>query len=332
MTIFTRATARRVAVLASALLATLAIAHAQTSSRLLVLDKDDAELIIIDPSSGMTVGHVPVGRGPHEAIVSTDGKFAFASNYGTGPEPGHTISMIDLAAQREVRRVDVSPLTRPHGLAFAGGKLYFTAEGSKRIARYDPVANKIDWEFETGLETTHMVLVTNDERRLFTSNIRSNSVSIIERDAKGAWTQTAVAVGKGPEGIDMSPDGKTVWSAHSQDGGVSVIDADTKKVVHTIDVGSKLSNRLKLTPDGKHALISDVTSGEIIVLDTATRRVVKRVAVGKNPEGILVVPNGTVAYVALNSEKQVAVLSLKTWDVVKRIETGAGPDGMAWKP
>src|SRR5262245_46083978 len=122
---------------------------AQSGSRLLVLDKEDATLSVIDPSSGSTLGKVPVGQGPHELIVSTDGKYAFASNYGTGPAPGQTISMIDIAAQQELRRINVAPLQRPHGLAFANGRLFFTAEANKKIARYDPAADKIDWEFET---------------------------------------------------------------------------------------------------------------------------------------------------------------------------------------
>jgi YVTN family beta-propeller protein len=307
-------------------------AVAQSSAaRLLVLNKEDANLAIVDPASGSTLGKVAVGQGPHELVVSSDGKYAFASNYGSGPTPGRTISMIDLAAQKELRRIDVSPLSRPHGLAFAAGKLYFTAEASRKIARYDPSADKIDWEFETGQNVTHMVLPTRDARTLFTSNIGSNSVSAIQQGADATWTQTVIPVGKGPEGIDLSPDGRTVWSAHSQDGGVSVIDVATKKVIHTIPVGTKRSNRIKLTADGKFALISDLDAGELVVLDTGTRTVTKRVPVGKSPEGVLIPPGAaSVAYIAVNGDNHIAVVDLKTWQVVKTIATGVGPDGMAW--
>jgi YVTN family beta-propeller protein len=303
---------------------------AQRSGRLLVLNKEDATLAIVDPANGSVLGRVPTGQGPHELVVSTDGRTAFAANYGTGPAPGQTISMIDLATQKEVRRIDVSPMQRPHGLAFVGGKLYFTAEASRKIARYDPAAGKIDWEFETGQNGTHMVLPTRDARTIFTSNIGSDSVSVIAEGANGKWTQTIVAVGKGPEGIDLSPDGKTVWSAHSRDGGVSVIDVATRKVLHTIDVGTKRSNRIKLTPDAKFALISDLDAGDLVVLDTATRKEVRRLALGKMPEGILIPPGGSEAYVAVNGDNHVAVVDLRAWQVTKKIQTGTGPDGMAW--
>ena len=321
--------------LLTAVFLALAIATAvpgaqRPSARLLVLNKDDANLAIVDPASGQVLGRVPVGQGPHELVVSSDGRTAVASNYGTGPAPGRTISMIDLASQKELRRIDVSPLSRPHGLAFADGKLYFTAEADKKIARYDPVTDRIDWQFETGQATTHMVLPTRDARTIFTSNIGGDSVSAIQQAAGGAWTQTVIPVGKGPEGIDLSPDGREVWSAHSRDGGVSIIDVASRKVVQTIDLGTKRSNRIKLTPDAKFALVSDLDAGELVVLDAPARKEIKRIPVGKMPEGILVPATGGVAYVAVNGDNFVAVVDLMTWQVTKKIQTGVGPDGMAW--
>jgi YVTN family beta-propeller protein len=312
-----------------AALSLAAFVRAQSSERLLVLNKEDATLAIVDVASGKIMGAVPTGEGPHELVASTDGKTAFASNYGTGAAPGHTISMIDVAAMRELRRIDVSPLSRPHGLAFVSGKLYFTAEANKRIGRYDPAANAVDWQFETGQNTTHMVLPTKDAQTIFTSNIGSDSVSIIEHGSGETWTQTVVGVGKGPEGIDLSPDGKTVWSAHSRDGRVSVIDVATKKVVATIDIGTKRSNRIKLTPDGTLALVSDLEAGDLVVIDTAARKEARRLALGKSPEGVLIAPDGRRAFVAVNGDDYVAIIDLSTWQVAKRIHTGKGPDGMA---
>jgi YVTN family beta-propeller protein len=302
----------------------------RASARLLVLNKEDANLAIVDPLSGNVLARVPVGQGPHELVTSTDGKVAFASNYGTGPAPGRTISMIDLGTMKETRRIDVSPLSRPHGLAFVNGKLYFTAEADKKIARYDPATDKIDWQFETGQATTHMVLPTKDARTIFTSNIGGDSVSAIEQGAGGAWAQTVIAVGKGPEGIDLSPDGREVWSAHSRDGGMSIIDVASKKVVQTIPIGTKRSNRIKLTPDAKFALVSDIDTGEIVVLDAPGRKVIAHIPVGKSPEGILMPATGGAAYVAVNGDNFVAVVDLKTWKVTRKISTGTGPDGMAW--
>jgi YVTN family beta-propeller protein len=300
------------------------------SGALLVLNKNDATMVIVDPDTGAVTGTAPVGEAPHELATSDDGRWAFASNYGTGPAPGHTISMIDVAAKKELRRVDVSPLQRPHGLAFAGGKLYFTAEANKKIARYDPAANKIDWTFDTGQDATHMVTIARDLKTMFTANIASDSVSAIESGADGAWHQTVIRVGKGPEGNDLTPDGKQLWTANSRDGSVSIVDVASKKVINTFDIGTKRSNRIKFTRDGRFALVSDDEAGELVVVDVNSQKVAKRIPLGKHAEGIVVAPDGARAFIAVNGDNVVAVVDVKTWQVTKRIPTGGGPDGMAW--
>jgi YVTN family beta-propeller protein len=308
----------------------LAVAAETPSPALLVLNKEDAALAIVDPVTRTVVARIATGQGPHELAVSSDGKLAFAGNYG-GQTPGSTLSVIDLVAQKELRRVDLGALRRPHGLAFFDGKLYFTAEVNKLIGRYDPAANQVDWLLGTGQNTTHMVVVNKDGSQMFTSNIGSDTITAIDRGAAaGAWNETVIPVGKGPEAIDLSADGKEVWTAHSRDGGVSIIDTATKKVTQTLNVQTRRSNRLKLTPDGKLVLISDLDSGELVVLDRPARKEIKRLKLGRAPEGILIVPDGSRAYVAVAGDNNVAIIDLKTLEVTGRIATGSGPDGMAW--
>jgi YVTN family beta-propeller protein len=307
------------------------VAAAQTPSpALLVLNKSEAQLAIVDPASGKVVGTVPTGDGPHELVTSADGMLAFASNYGA-QTPGQTLSVIDLATQKELHRVDLGPLRRPHGLHVSGGKLFFTSETNRLIGRYDPASNQVDWLMGTGQTGTHMVLVSPDESKIFTANIGAGTISIFERGTNPqAWSHTVVPVGKGPEALDLAPDGKTLWAAHSQDGGVSIIDVATKQVTQTVNVGTKRSNRLKFTPDGARVLISDLDAGELLVIDVATRKEIKRLPLGKGLTGILIIPDGSRAYVAASGDNQLAVVDLKTLTVTGHISTGGSPDGMAW--
>jgi YVTN family beta-propeller protein len=376
-----------------------ATAQETPSPALLVLHKGENAMAIVDPSSGRVAGHVPTGQDPHELAVSDDGKLAFASNYaGPGPRGGNSISVIDIAGLKELHRVDISPLSRPHGLWFSDGKLYFTAEGSMAIARYDPASNKVDWLLGLGQERTHMILLAKDQKTIFTSNVSSNTISIIERagppqgrpggpggfpggpggpppggpggpppDGRGGpppdgpgglppdgpggpprggfggpppggpgggpgWRQVIVPVGRGPEGFDLAPDGKQIWTAHMGDGRISVIDVASRKVVQTIDAGARGPNRLKFTPDGKLALVSEIGGGGIVVLDTGTRAVKKRVSLGRGASGILIPPEGGRAYIALTGSNSIAVIDLDTLAEVARFKTGSGPDGMAWLP
>lgn len=304
------------------------------SPRLVVLNKAENTLAIVDVETGQVLGRAPTGEGPHEVTVSADGKTAYVGNYG-GREPGHSISVIDLAT-RNARQVDLGPLRRPHGIAERGGQIYFTAEMNKLIARYDPASDRVDWLMGTGQNATHMIIVTVDGSRMFTANIASDSITIFEHATGAAaqnplaWNETVVAVGKGPEGIDLSPDGRELWAANSRDGSVSIVDVAQKKIAQTVDVKTRRSNRLKFTPDGKLVLISDLDAGELLVVDAAARKELKRIPIGPSAEGILIAPDGTRAYVAAEGDDSVAVVDLKTFAVIKKLQTGKGPDGMAW--
>jgi YVTN family beta-propeller protein len=300
------------------------------SPALLVLDKSENALAIVDATTLQVVGKVATGPVPHEVAASTDGKLAFVTNYGAHQD-GTTLSVIDLVAQKELHRVDLTPLRGPHGIIFFDGEAWFTVEGSKKIARYDPKANKVDWVHDIGQERTHMLVVAPNERTIYTTNVNSDTVMAAEKDAPGAgWSNTLIAVGKGPEGEDISPNGKELWVANSHDGTVSIIDTATKKVVQTLDVKTKFSNRVKFTVDGKLVLITDMGSGDLLVMDAATRKEVKRLHLGKSVEGVFVAPDGVRAFVAESRDNQVAVVDLKKLEVTKTFTTGQEPDGMAW--
>ncbi len=304
-------------------------AQAASAATLLVLYKDENTLAFIDPATLKEQAKVPTGNGPHEVEVSSDGRLAFVSDYGVQGAPGKTLTVIDLATRKVLRTVDLGALGQPHGLAVGGPGAYFTSEASKHIGHYDPVADKVDWKFETAQERTHMVAASADGRRLFTTNMGSNSVSIIEKTAIGG-TQSVVQVGQGPEGFDVSPNGRELWAASASDGKVAIVDIATRKVVHTIDAATKRSNRLKFTPDGKTVLVSDLSGGELVVIDTATHAVKKRLAVGRGVSGILVQPDGVRAFAAVSAEARLAIVDLRTLEITGSVPTGRGVDGMAW--
>ncbi|MFL5744984.1 MAG: YncE family protein, partial [Niastella sp.] len=143
--------------------------NAQSQSRklLLALSKADHTLAIIDPATLKVMARVPVGEDPHEVIASTDGKTAYVSIYGGGAL--HEINVIDLLAQKPLKDVDTRPLYGPHGIEFANGKVWFSAEGSKAVGRYDPATGKLDWSMGTGQDRTHMLYVSADAKKIFTT-------------------------------------------------------------------------------------------------------------------------------------------------------------------
>ncbi len=335
---------RRTVVLAAlAVIASVSRSAETPQASLLILGKSDQSLSIVDPSSLQVIAKLPSGPDPHEVIASDDGKFAYISNYGGGTF--NTISVVDLVAQKTLPVIDLGALRGPHGLAFSGGKLWFTAEGAKVLGSYDPATQKVDWVLGTGQDRTHMVYVFPGENKLITSNVSSATVTLISKESVPArgpggpgpggsprteWKETVIDVGKGSEGFDVTPDGREIWVANAQDGTISIIDVATKKVVQTLEANIRGANRLKFTPDGKLAFVSTLAGSDLLVLDRANRREVKRIKLGHGAAGILMQPDGMRAYVACTPDNYVAVIDLQTLTVVGQITAGKNPDGLAW--
>jgi len=333
-------------------------ACAQTTPKraLLALSKRDHTLAIVDPKTLQVIARAPVGPDPHEVIASEDGKTAYVSIYGGGRY--HALSVIDLETQKALPDIDTGALNGPHGLTFVGGKLWITAEGAKVVARFDPSSARIDWVMGTGQNRTHMLYVTPDQKRIYTTNVNSGTVSILEQVAlppmgpppgmkppagmqppsgppggnqpRMDWNETVIPVGKGDEGFDVSPDGHELWTANAQDGTLSVIDLTTRKVAATLDSKTFGANRLKFTPDGKLVLISMLGGSDLVFYDVASRKEYKRVKIGHGAAGILVDAEGNRAFVSCGPDNYVAVVDLKTLEVTGHIDVGGEPDGLAW--
>ena len=332
---------------------------ASAADLLLAINKGDQTLAIVDAATLKVLGTAPTGPDPHEVVASADGKLAYITNYNSGNGFANSLSVVDLVAMKALPPIDLGALGRPHGIALADGKVYFTAEGAKVVGRYDPDTRRVDMVIGTGQDRTHMVIVSSDQKTLFTTNVSSATVSILEQFtvtrrggpppgtpppgavARGAvgrgaappaatdWRVTVVPVGTGAEGFDLSPDGRELWVANAQGGSVSIVNV-AKKVAETLSVRFRSANRLKFTPDGKYALISDLGGTEVIVMDAATRQEIKRIDVGGGAAGIQMSPDGSRAFAAVGSLNGVAIIDLKTLLMTGRIATGPGPDGLAW--
>jgi YVTN family beta-propeller protein len=325
---------------ATTLIATAAFAQAP-SAMLLALSKDEHTVAIVDPATLQVLARIPSGPDPHEIIASDDGKLAYISNYGGLDSALNTISVVDLVARKALPPIDLGALHSSHGLDFAGGKLYFTAETNKVIGRYDPATQHIDWILGTGQDRTHMVVVARTLDRIFTSNVNSATISIIEQVSQpgpGAprltWEVTNVPAGQGCEGFDISPDGKELWAANAHDATVTIVDVAAKKAIQTLPIPVKGANRLKFTPDGERVLISALgaraADTSLVILDASTRKEVKQLNLGGGAAGILIAPDGSRAYVAVSSADKIAVIDLKTLEVIGQINAGKQPDGLAW--
>lgn len=318
----------------------LAAADPTPPGALLSLSKDDHTLAIVDPVTLKVVARVPVGPDPHEVI--SDGKTAYVSNAYAKDAPSgkaHELDVIDLVAQKALPKIDTGALLGPHGLAWAGGKLWFTAEGAKAIARFDPVAKAVDAIIGTGQDRTHMLRVTADGAHVYATNVDAGTISILDDAVVSPpgntpppphheWLQTVIPGAKGNEGFAVSPDGKWLWTAAAANGELIVVDIAAKKVDARIDAKLLGANRVAFTRDGKRVLITSQKSGELAVFDAVARKKLKGIAIGHGAAGVVV--DDKRAFVACSPDNYLAVIDLEKLEMIGKVDTGKKPDGLAW--
>lgn len=333
-------------ILLTALVATLPLAGVASPEHpartLLAISKANHTLSVLDPDTLKVIARLPVGPDPHEVVASADGTRAYVSNTGYGLF--HEINVLDLEHLKALPSVDTSPLLGPHGLAYVQDKLWFTAQGSQSVARYDPEAGKVDWVMGTGQNTTHMLYVRPDAKALYTTNVDSGTVSLLREVMveptmpptgvlpAGAkphldWRQTTVKVGRGAEGFDVSGDGRQLWTA-SPEGVLSVVDLDTDKVRQQ-DVHMTGAHRLGISPDGKYVIVASVGTGELLVLDAKTQQEVKRLKTGRGA-ALLMDSVGNRAFISCTPDNKIVIFDFKTLEVATEFDVGGRPDGMTW--
>jgi len=313
---------------------------------LLVVRKTDDAVDFMDPGSGLRLASVALGHAPHEVSVSPDGRRAAVSNYGTRERAGSTLSIVDLEQPRELRRIDLAPHSRPHGVAwFAPDRIAVTAEGSKHLVIVDPDAGRVVSAIETGQEVSHMVAVSADGRHAYVTNIGSGTTTAL--DLVAGRKLGDIATGAGSEALAVTPDGRELWVAARAGGEVVVVDTAALAILARLPLAG-IPIRIAITPDGATALVTCAGSSELAAYDVATRTIRGRVNVdvplapdaGQRPfarlapgsalpVGLLVSNDGLSAFVAATMADRVVQYSVSTLAPLRSIEVDGEPDGLA---
>jgi len=294
---------------------------------LLVLNKSENTIAFVDPISLRILGKANTGVGPHEVAVAPDGRIAYVVNYGA-QSPGNSLSVIDILNRKELRKINLGEYKRPHGIAVTkdGKHLVVTCEENQAVLVIDLKTEEIVKVLKTHQELTHMLVLSPDMEWIFTANIRSGTVTAIHIPSASIHQ---IPVGQGPEGIDISPDGKEVWVANRAGDDLAIINVRSLEVDTILPTG-EFPIRLKFTPNGKIVLVSNAREGSISFFDTEKRKEIARIDTGTVPIGILIHPDGKRVFIANSRDDQVSILDLKKRKVIETIRPGKTPDGLGW--
>jgi YVTN family beta-propeller protein len=299
----------KLAFLLAAAVATTAVAglHAVPDAKgggmLLVTNKGDRTLGVIDTAAGRQIAAIDEqGITGHEVIASADGKTAYVPIYGDSGvgkpgTDGRHMAVIDLASRRITATVDFGRGVRPHCVLVGpvNGLLYVTTELEQTVSIVDPKSLKVVGTVPTGQAESHMLAITRDGRRGYTANV-------------------------GPG---------TVFTADQTAPRLAVIDTATNTVERWVPLPASGYGTAP-TPDGRWLLVAIPHANKVAVVDLQTYTVSRTIDVPATPQEVLVRPDGRVAYVSCDMSGKIAAIRLTDWTVDALIDAGRMADGLAW--
>ncbi|HEY5328388.1 MAG TPA: cytochrome D1 domain-containing protein [Acidobacteriaceae bacterium] len=302
--------------------------------RLIVANKGDATIGIVDPVAGRQLLTVPEGGiTGHEVAVSPDGRTAYVPIYGnagvaTAGTNGRNMVVIDLKSGKVTGNVDFGHGVRPHYPVYdrVNHVLYVTTELDKTVTIIDPATLKIIGAIPTSQAQSHVLAISHDGRRGYTANVGPGTLSVL--DLKTRKLITVVPISGNTQRVSVSMDDKLVFTADQTKPQLAVVDATTNKLKTWVPLPA-IGYGTSPTPDGHWLLVAIPSKNQVAVVDLAKLTLVKTIDVAKEPQAIVVRPDSKEAYASCRASNQVAVIDLSSWKV-RFIDTGKGVDGMAW--
>lgn len=204
----------------------------------------------VDLKTRKVTREIKTGLHPKILVPSPDGRFLFAANWS-----GQSVTQIDVATGKVVRTLPTSGLN-PRGMAMTrAGVLYAANFNSASIDVFRGPGLEDRHTLPACAIPRHLTLSPNDGL-LFVSCYHDSMLHAY--DVATEKVVHALHIGSSPKSIEVSHDGRWVWSADygHETNSVSVVDtADWTARVYAVP-GLDHGSGLTLYPDGKRALVT----------------------------------------------------------------------------
>lgn len=325
------------------LVATCLLALAAHAGTLVVANKAEATVSLIDQASGEVVATLATGEGPHEVGISPDGRFALVTNYGTRDGAGNSLTLIDIPAAEVLKTFDIGDQSKPHGVEWIDKmRAAVTVETNQALVVVDVDNGEVLQAISTDQDVSHMVALASDGRRAYTTNIGSGSISVLDLDTGERVNN--IPTGEGAEGIAVS--GQHIWVTNRAADTVTVLDGETYEIVKEIS-SEGFPIRATATSKGQ-VLVTRARAGDLVIYDAGTMEAVRTVTFdlmsmgvegrlfgdrfgdSSVPIGVIVDDTGNRAFVAHANADVITEINLATGDIVRSLHAGKEPDGMGF--
>lgn len=304
-----------------------------------VVNQASDTVTLVDLTAMEAYMHVPVVGGPHEAAVSPDGKRVIVTNYNQrgGGGPQKTLSLISLPGGETLKTIDLGEFSMPHDIQWVDeNQVVTTVEANQALLLVNVGSGEIERVFKTDRQGSHMLSLSNDRQRLYSSNMGgSGSISVF--DFQSGEKITDIDTGEECEGVGVSTDDRWLWAGNRAEETVSIIDTKSLKVTKTLE-SPGFPYRVEFTPNGKYVLVPHARSGTLMVGDVAGQEVIRHIPLGltqvdqPSTAGVFPHPDNVHAFVTVRNDNSLLVLNIETGETLGRVEVQSSPDGVSWSP
>lgn len=287
-------------------------------------------VVFVNPLSGRAFAYAGVGWAPRAILATRDGRTLYVANTEGDRYAYGTISVVSTEQYREVDRIEVSPYGGLRGMALgrSGTFLYVASESRRAVLEINLLSRNINRTFVLPRGAPSQVALNETETRLFVTDPVSSTLWAIDLQGGGF---AEARVGRGPEGLAVSPDGLTVWVANKDDGTVTVLDPYTLGPVATL-VAGRAPVAIAFTIDGQKALVVVAGESAVAVFGATSRARLQSVPVAGYPSAIAVDPLGRRAYVTSTRDGVISAIDLVDMRAQQSVPVGRIPMGIAWIP
>ncbi len=302
---------------------------------LMLVEKSDHQISWYDVDTGKRVGKpVALPRFPHEFTVDAQNRYAYVGHYGVKSSSeegtqGHSVIVIDIAAQEIVHNYDTGTHARPHGIGLDDqGRLYVLSEYTAHLLiKENPRAFDQGWDriVPTGGKKSHLFALTGDGRTCYSMNLDSGDVTVFDPYDDSA-TPVSIKTGTKPEGPYLTPDGATLYVANRGSGTIAIVDTRTQSVRQTFTAAPDCC-RIYWDSKRNRLMTINYLDKSLSIFDASTGREIHRHRMPAFALAMNVDASEDFAYIAIDCQ-QVQRISLDSFEVVRTLETGKEPDVM----
>ena len=204
----------------------------------------------IDLKTRRTTHEITVGLHPKILVPSPDGKFLFAANWS-----GQSVTQIDVSTAKVVRTLPTTGLN-PRGMAMTRAGVLYAANFNGASIDVFSGPDLADRHTLTACPIPRHLALSPDDKLLFVSCYHDSMLHAV--DVATEKVVHTIHVGSSPKSVEVSRDGRWVWSADygKETNSVTVVDtADWTARVYPVP-GMDRGSGLTIYPDGKHALVT----------------------------------------------------------------------------